>query len=211
MRKKNEHLPHEIEIDQSVGKLTAYTKKGKPVVSLFDATDLDKIKDYGNWRAIWSTEFDCQIIEAKTYGGGHAKRTSVAAVILGSSPNAPIRHLNGDFLDNRQSNLEIYDVKAQPNAYQLVESDVIMALKDRYGRVVGECLIDETDLDFVINQKHVWLKKRRPSGQPYVVNVDGLLLAHHLLQVETGFVQYENKNPLDNRRQNIKIEAMITD
>lgn len=207
MRRENEHPPHNIEVDGEVGKLTAYTKKGKPVISLFDATDFDKINAYENWRAVWDTEFDCQVIEAKIFKDGHATRRSVATVILGCSPNAPIRHINRDLLDNRNSNLEIYNVKAQPNEYRIVETMVVVVLKDRYGRVVSECFVDTADLDKVINQGHVWLKKRRPNGQPYVVSGDGLLLAHFLLGVEAGFVLYGNRNPLDNRRKNIKIDT----
>lgn len=210
MKRKNQHQPHHIEIEGQIGKLTAYTKKGKPVVALFDATDLNKVNAFKNWRAVWHTDFDCQVIESKEFEAGRAIRTPLASAILGCSPHAPIRHINGDFLDNRGSNLEIFNVKSEPNAYKTVEAGILMILKDRYGRVVGECLIDGGDLDQVVDGGHVWLKKRRPSGQPYVVNTDGLLLAHYLLGVREGFVRYENKNPLDNRRQNIKIDGHVT-
>ena len=197
-----------MEIDKNIGKLTAYTKKGKPVVAIFDAADVEKITAFENWRAVWHTDFDCHIIESKDYKDGRAVRTPVAAAILGCSPNAPIRHTNGDILDNRNSNLEIYNVKAQPNEYKIVENGFAgfaVMLKDRYGRIVGEFLIDTCDLDLVVNSGHIWLKKRRASGQPYVASADGLLLAHLLLGVNEGFVRYKNRNPLDNRRENIKI------
>jgi len=123
---------------------------------------------------------------------------------LQCSPNAPIRHFNVNILDNRRANLEIYDVKAQPNEYYM-DKRVGMILKDRYGRAVGTCGFDNEDLDLVINSGHVWLKKTRPTGQPYVVNTEGLLLAHLILGVDDGIVTYINKNPLDNSRKNIKI------
>jgi len=205
-RNKIEHQPHQIEIEGNIGKLTAYTKKGKPVVAIFDATDIDKIRAFKNWRAVWNTEFDCPVIESKDFKDGRATRTPVGAAILECSPNAPIRHINVDFLDNRRSNLEIYDVKAQPNEYA-IGNRVGMILKDRYGYAIGVCDFDKVDLDLVINSGHVWFKKQRPTGQPYIVNQDGLLLAHLLLGVNEGFVSYENKNPLDNRRKNIKIDA----
>ncbi|MCL1989585.1 MAG: hypothetical protein FWG67_01720 [Defluviitaleaceae bacterium] len=205
-RKKNEHQPHELIIEGQVGKLTAYTKKGKPVTALFDATDLNHIQAFENWRAVWNTELDAQVVESKTFKDGHAKRTPVAAAILACSPHAPIRHLNGDLLDNRRANLEIYDVKTIPNAYKSVEDGISISLKDRYAREVGQCLIDVSDLEAVVSSGHVWLKKKRANGQPYVVNTDGLLLAHFLLDVHEGDVKYRNKNPLDNRRENITIE-----
>ena len=205
-RNKIEHQPHQIEIEGSIGKLIAYTKKGKPIVATFDAVDIDKINAFKNWRAVWNAEFDCPVIESKDFKDGRATRTPVGAAILACSPNAPIRHINVDFLDNRRSNLEIYDVKAQPNEYSS-DKCVAILLKDRCGYVIGNCCVDNEDLDLVINSGHIWFKKRRSSGQPYVVNQDGLLLAHLLLGVNEGFVIYENKNPLDNRRKNIKIDA----
>jgi len=208
-RSKVEHKPHHIEIEGNIGKLIAYTKKAKPVVAIFDATDIDKISTFNNWRAIWHTDFDCQMIESKDFNDGRVIRTPVASAILGCSPNAPIHHINGDILDNRHANLEIYHVKAQPNEYKTVETGISVILKDRYGRVVGDFLIDTADLDQVVNSGHVWLKKRRASGQPYVVCTDGLLLAYFLFSVKSGFVVYKNKNPLDNRRENIKIDAEI--
>ena len=203
--KKAQHKPHHLAIAGDIGKLTAYTKKGKPVVAIFDAVDIDKINAFKNWRAVWYAPLDCQLIESKDFKDGRAIRTPVAAAILQCSPNAPIRHFNVDILDNRRANLEIYDVFAQSNEYYIDKSACIV-LKDRYGRQVGACSFDNEDLDLVINSGHVWIKKTRPNGQPYVVNQDGLLLAHLLLGVNKGFVNYKNKNPLDNRRENIKVE-----
>ena len=205
-RNQAEYKLHHIKIEGDNGILTAYTKKGKAVVSIFDANDVDKLTAFEKWRAVWQTKFDCQVIESKVFKDGRAIRTTMAAAILGCSPHAPIRHLNGDMLDHRRSNLDIYDVKAEPNAYMQIEAGIALILKDRYGRVVGEATIDPADLDLVIHRNHVWLKKRRPSGQPYVVNQNGLLLAHLLLGVSEGFVRYKNKNPLDNRRKNIHLE-----
>jgi len=207
MKRKNEHLPHEIAIDGEVGKLTAYTKKRKPVVATFDAMDRPLLEKFHHWRAVWSNEFDCQLVESKDLNDEHAVRTPVAAAILGCSPNAPIRHLNGDILDNRRTNLEIYDVKTQPNEYVVNDGWVEMILKDRYGRPVGTCYFDQDDLNLVTDG-HIWRKKSRPTGQPYVVNTEGRLLAYLLLGVDDGFVTYINKNPLDNSRKNLRLEAL---
>jgi len=204
--KKKDHKPHHIDLEGQIGKLTAYTKKEKPIVALFDVADIGKVEAFSNWRAVWDTRLDGPTIESKALHEGRAIRTPVAAAILGCSPNAPIRHLNGDVLDNRRVNLEIYDVKGQPNDYEVVDGHVVVMLRDRYGVVIGEALIDKDDLESVINDDHVWLKKRRSNGQPYVVNQNGLLLAHFLLGLDVGFVVYLNKNPLDNRRSNIKCQ-----
>ena len=207
-RNKTRHKPHDIQIEGQIGKLTAYTKKGKPITAIFDGIDMDKVAAFKNWRAVWCTDFDVPVIESKDFKDGHGIRTPVAAAILGCSPNAPIHHKNANFLDNRRFNLEIYDVLARPNDYE-VGNCVTMSLKDRCGYVVGVSYIDKVDLDFVIHQGHVWFKKRRASGQPYVVNQDGLLLAYYLLGVSEGFITYLNKNPLDNRRENINIKTNV--
>lgn len=206
-RGKITHKPHQIQIEGDVGKLIAYTKKEKPVVAIFDAVHIDKINAFKNWRAVWQNELDCQLVESKDFKDGHAIKTPVAAAILECSPNAPIRHLNGDILDNRCANLEIFDVKAQANDYRKIEAGIAVILKNRSGRVVGETLIDSEDFDLVVNSGHIWFKKQRFNGQPYVVNQDGRLLAHLLLNINAGYVAYKNKNPLDNRRANIKFES----
>jgi len=108
----------------------------------------------------------------------------------------------------RRANLAIYDVKAQPNEYTR-DHATKMLLKNRRGEVVGVCLVDNADFDIVINRKHIWFKKKRANGQPYVINQAGLLLAHLLLGVDQGIVDYKNKNPLDNRRENLKIVARV--
>jgi len=129
----------------------------------------------------------------------------VASVILGCSPNAPVRHINGDVLDNRRANLEIYD-RHVPNEYKVIDADTTaIYLKDRYGRVVGEALITQGDIDKVVRAGYTWMMMKRASGQPYVASGD-LLLAHHLLGCDpAAFITYVNKNPLDNRRGNIEI------
>ena len=207
-RHKIEHKSHTVEIDGNIGKLRAYTKKGKPVVAIFDAADIDKIRAFKNWRAVWNKDWDCQVIESKDFKDGHAKRTPVAAAILECSPNAPIRHINVNFLDNRRTNLEIHDVKAHPNEYEC-DKHAVITLKDRCGYTTGVCSVDKEDIDLVINSGHIWFRKRRSSGQPYVVNQNGLLLAHLLLEIEDGLIIYKNRNPFDNRRENIKIDIDI--
>ena len=205
-RKKNEYKPHQIEMNHPTATLIAYNKKGKAVTALFDSNDLERIERFKNWRAVWHTDFDCAYIESKDFKDGRAIRTSVAAAVLNCSTNAPIRHLNKNVLDNRRANLEIYNLLAQPNDYVEVEGGMAIILKDRYGRKVGEALIDPTDLDLVIHRGNVWFKKRRSNGQPYILNQNGRLLAHLLLNSDNGIVIYENKNPLDNRRKNIRMD-----
>lgn len=203
--KKATHKPHQIDITGDIAKLTAYNKKGNPVVALFDAADIEKVRTFANWRAVWDSKFDTAVIESKDFANKHAVRTPVAAAIMQCSPNAPIHYINGNVLDNRQSNLKIYDLKSEKNEFTVMDDIATVVTKNRCGVVTGEFLIDRTDLDLVVNQNHIWLKKRRSSGQPYVVNIDGLLLGHYLFGDETGIIAYKNLDPLDNRRENISL------
>jgi len=204
-RKQMTHQPHHIQIEGTTGTLTAYNKKDKPVVATFDAVDLPLIEKYPQWRSVWHSEFDCPVIESKNFNDGHATRTPLAAAILDCSPNAPIQHLNGDLLDVRRENLAIFDLKNTPNLYTITDNIATLTLKNRYGVVTGDAIIDKDKLEHVIKDGAVWLLKKRPSGQPFVVNTKGVLLAHYLLDVESGFIVYGNKNPLDNRMTNIAI------
>jgi len=204
-KKKINHKKHQLEINDKTSKLIAYTKKETAVIATFDTADLEKVEAFENWRAVWSSEFDCAVIESKDFENGYAKRTPIAAAILSCSVNAPIRHINGDKLDNRRENLEIYDLSLNPNEFKLENDVATIILKDRYGRIIDEAIVDLDVVDEIILKRGVWVKKKRANGQPYVVNPDGILLAHAILDVLEGFVIYENKNPLDNRRKNIKI------
>jgi len=210
-KRKIEFKAHHFEMDGDVVRLVAYSTKGVAVRAIVDMADLEMVKRVSSWRAVWNTDFDSYIVLSKTAikkdGRTVVRKDTVASIVLGCSPNAPIRHLNGDVLDNRRANLAIYD-RHVPNDYEVIDADTAFVyLKDRYGRTVSKALITSTDVDKVIRSGYTWVMKRRASGQPYVVNLnDDLLLAHHLLACDAKmFINYVNKNPLDNRRTNIEI------
>ena len=126
--------------------------------------------------------------------------------------SAPIRHLNGDLLDNRKSNLEIYN-RRQINDYEVLENQVIaIHLKDRYGNLVNKALISAEDLDQVVNEKYTWVCQKKANGQPYAIahtEAGRVYLDTYLTNCQPGFrVHHINKNPLDNRRQNLEVKAL---
>ena len=207
MKKSIKHKAHQIKLLEDYGQLIAYTKKEKPVVAIFYLNDLPKLKKHQAWRAVFSTEFNCAIIESKSYQNGRAIRTPVASAILNCSPNAPIRHLNGDVLDNRRKNLEIFDRTAKLNDYEIQGDSAKIQLLSRYGQLEGFAIIDAEDLSSVIMDKRTWMKKRRPCGQPFVIDQSGRLLAHQVLNITDGFMLYKNKNPLDNRKSNLILQV----
>ena len=204
--KEKEIKPHHIDIVGHEVHLTAHTKKGKSAQAVFDVTCLDKVKAHAHWRAVFSTEFNTFIIETKSFDGKHAKRLPLSAVILGCSPNAPIHHKDGDLLNCRLANLSQFKRNEQVNDFDIHAPYATILLKNRYGYVESKTVVDEKNVEKLVTLAHVWRQKKRPNGQPYVVDGEGRLLAHVILGVTEGNVLYKNKNPLDNRLENLLLD-----
>ena len=207
---------NQYEIDNDVVKLTVFNKKGKSFTAQFDLEDLEKVKALGTWHAQWNKDFNNYIIQTSTEviqkGKKRYIKPTLQSTVLGTSPNAPIRHLNGDLLDNRKSNLEIYN-RRQINDYEVLENQVIaIHLKDRYGNLVNKALISAEDLDQVVNEKYTWVCQKKANGQPYAIahtEAGRVYLDTYLTNCQPGFrVHHINKNPLDNRRQNLEVKAL---
>ena len=210
---------NQYDIVGDVVNLTVFNKKGKSFVAQFDLEDLEKVKNYSYWYAQWHKDFNCYIIETKTKINQNGKvrylKPTLQSVVLGTSKNAPIRHINGDLLDNRKSNLEIYN-RQQINSYERLDNgDIAIHLKDRYGNIVNKALISAEDLAGVVNEQYTWISKKQPNGQPYVLahTPSGpLYLDAFLAKPQSGFYVYHiNKNPLDNRRQNLELKELETE
>ncbi|MEO3112010.1 hypothetical protein ABHC34_12085, partial [Turicibacter sanguinis] len=106
-------------------------------------------------------------------------------------------------------NLEIYN-RFQPNEYEILENDVIAVfLKDRYGNVEAKALISAEDFDRVITSDYTWICQKRSNGQPYAIAhtpAGRIYLDSFLTDCQKGYrVAHLNKNPLDNRRQNLNV------
>ena len=166
---------HHYEMENETVKLKVYNKKGKEFTALFDLEDLDKVQAIDTWVAQWSKEFNTYIvqttIEVIKNGKKRYIKPTLQSTVLGTSPNAPIRHLNGDLMDNRKQNLEIYN-RRQKNDYDILENDVIaIHLKDRYGNLVNKALISAEDLDRVVTDEYTWVcqKKQMVNLMPLLI------------------------------------------
>ena len=84
-------------------------KNGSELTCKIDTSDLEKVKEFGTWFAEWHKDFNNYLIQTlvKTNVNGKVKyiKRSIQSVILDVNPKAPIKHLNGDTLDNRKDNL----------------------------------------------------------------------------------------------------------
>lgn len=217
MKKQVKIIPANYEVVEQLVRLTAFSKKGKPVTAIFDLDDLAKVKAINSWYAIWHKDFNSYLIQSKIAkkinGKMHVEKSTLSSLILNVSPNAPIHHLNGNILDNRKSNLKIYD-RFQKNDYEELSADVIaIHLKNRYGYLVAKALISRTDLDRVVTEEYTWTLKKHLTGQPFVIantQAGVIALERYLTNCpEEAYVYHINKNPLDNRRENLEIKPNI--
>lgn len=210
---------NKYQIDNDIVKLTIYNKKGKEFTALFDLEDLDQVQSMGTWYAQWNKDFNHYMVQTSTEiiknGKKRYMKPTLQSTVLGTSPNAPIRHLNGDLMDNRKTNLEIYN-RRQMNEYEVLENDVIaIHLKNRYGHLVHKALISIEDLDQVVTKDYTWVCQKKANGQPYAIahtESGRVYLDTYLTNCPPGFrVHHINKNPLDNRRQNLEVKALDSD
>ena len=162
-----EQTKNHYEIENNIVKLTVFNKKGKAFTAQFDLEDLETVKNAGVWHAQWHKDFNNYIIQtsAEVIQKGKKRyiKPTLQSTILKCSPNAPIRHLNGDLLDNRKINLEIYN-RHQKNEYDVLDNGVIaIHLKDRYGNLVNKALISAEDLDKVVNKTYTWVCQKKDN------------------------------------------------
>ena len=135
------------------------------------------------------------------------EKQTLHAFILGALPNAPIRHLNGNTLDNRKANIALFDQNTI-NDYKELDSDTIaIILRDKYGRENGRTFIDKEDFDKVVNSRYAWILYKNNS-KPYAVanTPEGrIFLNKFIMDTPENFITHPiNLNTLDNRKSNLE-------
>ena len=186
-------------------------KDGSELVAKIDATDIEKVKSMGTWFAEWQKEFNNYVVQniSSTKKNKNSKplKQNLQSVILDTNPKAPIRHINGDTLDNRKSNLEIVERNTK-NAYEIIdENTVAILLKDKIGKVIAKALISKEDLHNIITDEYSWVEYKNHEDICVIANTPAGRI--HLDRVimnpgESQTVHHINLNPLDNRRPNLE-------
>ena len=89
----------------------------------------------------------------------------------------------------------------------IVDDHAEIILLDRYNNDVGHALIDIEDIDRC--KKYVWRAMHTNNALPYgIATLDGKqVLLHRFITGYSGelFVDHINRNPLDNRKNNLRI------
>jgi hypothetical protein len=176
-----------------------------------DAGDLKMVLEKGTWFAEWHKDFNSYLAQniSEYYEAGKKLtiKQNLQAFILKVHSKAPIRHLNGDTLDNRKCNLEIYTQKTTNNYEELDKDIIAVILRDKYGKKEAKTIIDKEDFERVINYGYAWVCYK-VKGEPYAVaNTPSgrIYLNRFIMNTPEDMITHPiNLNTLDNRKCNLK-------
>ncbi|MBV4432354.1 hypothetical protein KM803_13645 [Clostridium tyrobutyricum] len=206
-------MENKYEINGDVTLVSLARKHGSEFTTKIDTEDIEKVKSAGTWFAEWHKDFNNYIVQNISPTNNTAKKSkplkqNLQSLILNTNPKAPIRHINGNTLDNRKCNLEIVKRNTK-NDYEVVNKNTIaVLLRDKYGRVVSKALISKQDLDKVVNDKYSWIKYKTNDNICVIANIpDGRIQLDKVIMNsnDNTIIHHINLNPLDNRRNNLEI------
>ena len=203
------NLENEYEIQGNIALISILNKSGSKFTAKIDVDDMEKVKNMGTWFAEWHKDFNSYLVQninsAKTNKNSKPLKQNLQSIILDTDPKVPIKHINGDTLDNRKSNLEIVKRNTM-NDYEVQdESTIAINLRDRNGKVFSKVLISKEDLNTVITEQFSWTEYKNqvvtntPGGRIYL---DKLLMNPG----DSETIHHINLNPLDCRRSNMEIK-----
>lgn len=208
---KNELKTNEYEVKGTTVYIKLRKKDGTMIDTKIDADDLKMVLDKGVWFAEWNKDFNSYLVQNINYSSADGKKIkekqTLHSFILGVHTKTPIRHINGDTLDNRRCNIEIYSQNAVINDYEDVDSETIaVILRDKYGRKKERTLIDKEDLDKVINSGYSWVYYVNHGDHYAVANSpEGRIFLESFLMnpPEDMVTKHISYNTLDNRKSNL--------
>lgn len=213
IKNKYETNVNEYEIKENIAYIKLRKKDGTIIDTKIDAADLKMVLDKGTWFAEWNKSFNNYLVQNVNYPS--KEKQTLHSFILGAHTKAPIRHINGDTLDNRRCNIEIYDQNSGINDYEKLDSETIaIILRDKYGREKTRAIIDKADLDKVLNSGHTWVYYEK-HGQNYAISnsPEGRLYLHNFIMntPQNMITEHINLNTLDNRKANLNSVEIVNE
>ncbi|NFO11457.1 hypothetical protein FDB29_10175 [Clostridium botulinum] len=208
-------MENKFEINNKVAFITILKKNGEELTAKVDVEDLNKVKESGTWFAEWNKDLNSYTVQnislTKVNKKSKPLKQSLQSIILDTNPKTPIRHINGNTLDNRRSNLEIVERNIK-NDYEVVNDDTIaILLRDKYGKVQNKALISKEDLRKVVTDTYTWVLHKNYDNFCVIANTpNGRIHLDRVLMNpdENQTVHHINLNPLDNRRSNLEITSI---
>lgn len=203
---------NKVEVKGDAAYITILKKNGSEAVTIIDSEDLEKVKTTGTWFAEWHKDYNSYLVQniSKTKVNKNSKplKQSLQTIVLGVTATTPVKHINGDTLDNRKANLEIFERNAVNEIEKIDEHTVAIILKDKHGNTHSKALISAEDLDRVVNKEYTWVNHKINDEATVVANTpNGRVYLDKLLMnpSATQKVHHINLNPLDNKRKNLEL------
>lgn len=192
--------------------MTILKKNGTPLIAKINTADLEKVKSAGTWFAEWHKDFNNYLVQnissTKVNKKSKPLKQSLQTLIMDTTATTPVQHINGDTLDNRRCNLEIFKRNALNEVETIDKDTVAIILKDKYGNISSKALISIEDLDTVINDEYTWVN-HKVNGESCVIanTLNGRIHLDRVLMNpdENKTIHHINLNPLDNRRENLEL------
>ncbi|WP_297425355.1 hypothetical protein [Clostridium sp.] len=191
--------------------ITILKKDGTELICKIDTYDAEKVKNEGIWFAEWHKDYNNYLVltssTSKVNGKTVSIKKTIDSVILDVNPKTPIKHLNGDTLDNRKENLELYNKSLKNDCTKIDHETMGIILRDKYGNHKETALISIEDVNKVIKDNYNWVVYKKGSETMVVANTpEGRIRLDRLIMNpdETMKVHHINLNPLDNRRKNLE-------
>ncbi|MDW8800307.1 hypothetical protein P8V03_03970 [Clostridium sp. A1-XYC3] len=217
MNNKQKLKANEYEVKENIAYIKLRKKDGSIIDSKVDVDDLKMVLDKGLWFAEWHKDFNSYLAQSLQPSPATGKKTkekqSLHSFILGVHTKTPIRHINGDTLDNRRCNIEVYNQNEAVNDYEDVDSETTaVILRDKYGRKKEKTLIDKEDLDKVINSGYSWVHYVSRGEHHAVANSHKgrIFLESFLMNPSEGMItKHINNNTLDNRKVNLNNVPLV--
>lgn len=207
---KHELKTNEYEVKGDTAYIKLRKKDDKIIDTKVDTDDLKMVLDKGLWFPEWNKDFNSYLVQSLVYSADGKKskeKQSLHSFILGVHPKTPIKHINGDTLDNRKCNIEVYNQNVVVNDYEDVDAETIaIILRDKHGIKKEKTLIDKKDLDKVINSGYSWVYYVSRGKHHAVANSpEGRIYLEKFLMnpSEDMITVHINHNTLDNRKSNL--------